>query len=125
MSDDTLNVAELRSKFPALAEDIIFADNAGGSQCLNDVAMRVSNYMLQSIAPCEVGAKLFGEGCDAVRELFNAESRDEIVFGSSSTSLMENLARGMEDDFLDGEEIIITGEHEGKDRHFPACPSRN
>lgn len=44
--------------------------------------------------------------------LVNAASPDEIAFGPSSTMLVENLARAMDKDILDDEEIIITGEHE-------------
>lgn len=44
--------------------------------------------------------------------LFNARSEEEIAFGSSSTLVAENLARGLEGDVLPGEELIITGEHE-------------
>ena len=54
------------------------------------------------------------EGPKATAELINADSADEIAFASSSTQASENLARAIESDILDGEEIIITGEHEGK-----------
>ena len=44
--------------------------------------------------------------------LMNAASPEEIGFASSSTQAVENLARAIEDDVKEGEEIIITGEHE-------------
>ena len=53
------------------------------------------------------------EGSQATAALINADSADEITFASSSTQAAENLARAIENDFLDDEEIIVTGEHEG------------
>ena len=53
---------------------------------------------------------------DAQKEavkLFNASDPAEIVFGASSTQNLENLARGLEDEFNEEHEIIITTEHEG------------
>ena len=53
------------------------------------------------------------EGAKATAELINAASPDEVTFASSSTQAAENLARAVEKDVLDDEELIITGEHEG------------
>lgn len=44
----------------------------------------------------------------------NAESPDEIGFASSSSQAVENLARAIEGDVKEDEEIVITGEHESK-----------
>lgn len=116
----SLDIDLVRSSFPALKSGYIFADNAGGSQCLSDVVSHISDYLLntnvQLGADYSVSVKSterVAEGVEAVRDLFNAESVDEVALGSSSTMLVENLARAMESDFLDGDEIIITGEHEG------------
>lgn len=121
MSEHILDIAAVRSHFPALADkNFIFADSAGGSQCLAAVVARVSDYLLHT--NCQLGAdysvsvdstKRVGDGLEAAKELFHAESVEEIVLGSSSTMLAENLARAMENDFLGGEEIIVTDEHEG------------
>jgi selenocysteine lyase/cysteine desulfurase len=43
-----LDVAKARSQFPALKDGFIFADNAGGSQCLKDVADKVYDYLLNT-----------------------------------------------------------------------------
>ncbi|EKM53823.1 uncharacterized protein PHACADRAFT_260365 [Phanerochaete carnosa HHB-10118-sp] len=116
----TLDIAQVHDSFPALKSGYIFADNAGGSQCLADVVARISDYLLntnvQLGADYSVSVKStqrVADGVEAVRELFNAESAEEVAMGSSSTMLAENLARAIEGDFLDGDEIIITGEHEG------------
>ena len=52
------------------------------------------------------------DGAKSAAILMNASSPDEIAFGSSSTMLVENLARAIDKDILDDEEIIATGEHE-------------
>ena len=42
----------------------------------------------------------------------NASTQDEIVYGNSSTALVENLARAFEPSIQSGDEIIVTSEHE-------------
>jgi selenocysteine lyase/cysteine desulfurase len=54
-------------------------------------------------------------GRETAKVLFNASSVHEIALGSSSTMLLENLARAVEGDLGDEDEIIVTGEHEGAD----------
>ena len=114
-----LDISSARKAFRALGIGYLFADNAGGSQCLTDVVSRISDYLLYSNV--QLGADYLvsvnstnrvASGAEAARELFNAESVDEVAYGSSSTMLVENLARAMQVDVQAGEEIIITGEHE-------------
>lgn len=116
----TLDVEKARSHFPALKSGFIFGDNAGGSQCAVEVADRIYDYLLNTNV--QLGAdysisvlstdKVLIEGPTEAAKLFNA-SPDEIVFGSSSSANMENLARSMDNDIQAGDEFIITGEHEG------------
>jgi len=98
----------------------VFADNAGGSQCAKQVIDRITDYFINSNV--QLGAdysisvtstnRVLSEAPTSISQLFNARSPDEIVFGSSSTMNMENLARGLENDIQPGDELIITGEHE-------------
>ena len=120
MASQPLDIALVRSKFPSLESGYIFADNAGGSQCLSSVVSCISDYLLntnvQLGADYSVSVKStqrVADGVEAARQLFNAASVDEISLGSSSTMLAENLARALEADVLSDEEIIVTGEHEG------------
>lgn len=53
------------------------------------------------------------EGPKEAAKLLQAQSPDEVVFGSSSTLNLENLSRGLENDIQPGDEFIVTGEHEG------------
>ncbi|TDL13191.1 PLP-dependent transferase, partial [Rickenella mellea] len=115
----TLDVEKARSQFPSLKNGYIFADNAGGSQCLKDVVDRVSDYLLNTNVQLGADYSVSVESTQRVNDgmkdtavLINASSPNEIVFGSSSTSLVENLVRAIDSDIFDDEEIIITGEHE-------------
>ncbi|KAI0712843.1 PLP-dependent transferase [Cerioporus squamosus] len=114
-----LEITSARKAFPGLKSGYLYADNAGGSQCLGDVVSRISDYLIHTNV--QLGADYcvsvnstnrVASGAEAARQLFNAESVDEVVYGSSSTMLVENLSRAMEADVQPGEEIIITGEHE-------------
>ncbi|EJD08144.1 PLP-dependent transferase [Fomitiporia mediterranea MF3/22] len=115
----TLDIDKVRSSFPSLKDGYIFADNAGGSQCLESVAARISDYLLNTNV--QLGASYdisvrstnrVADGAAATAELINAASPDEITFASSSTQAGENLARALDKDVFDDEEIIVTGEHE-------------
>ncbi|KIO34165.1 hypothetical protein M407DRAFT_223831 [Tulasnella calospora MUT 4182] len=112
---------ECRAHFPALQGGYIFADNAGGSQCLKDVVDRISDYLLNSNA--QLGADYSVSVISTKRAtvdpqksaavLFNAESPEEISFGSSSTMLVENLARAMGPQINEGDEFIVSfADHE-------------
>lgn len=115
-----MDVEKARSHFPSLKSGYIFADNAGGSQAAKEVVDRISDYLLntnvQLGADYSVGVqsttRVLVEGPREAVKLFNAQSPDEIVFGSSSTLNLENLARGLEKDIRPGDEFIITQEHE-------------
>lgn len=121
----TLDVASARAAFPALSDGYIYADNAGGSQCLGTVVARLTDYLLHSNV--QLGAdysvsvtstKRVAEGIEAARKLLNAKSVEEVAFGGSSSLVAENIARALEKDVKEGEELIVTGEHEGKHAHF-------
>ena len=58
--------------------------------------------------------RVLSDGPNEAAKLFQTQSPDEVVFGSSSTLNLENLSRGLENDIQSGDEFIVTGEHEGK-----------
>ena len=115
----SLDIDKVRSHFPSLASGYIFADNAGGSQVIADVISRISDYLIntnvQLGADYSVGQKStqrVADGAATAKELFNASSVDEVAMAASSTLLMDQLTRAMEGDIKEGDEFIITGEHE-------------
>jgi len=123
--EGSLDIAKARSFFPPLSSQTpyIFADNAGGSQCPKPVIDRIVDYLSNSnVQPgadysvSKATTDRIDLGKEAARILFNAGNTDEIALGSSTTLLLENLARAVEGDLGDEDEIIVTGEHEGKFR---------
>jgi selenocysteine lyase/cysteine desulfurase len=119
----SLDLTKARSLFPSLSNTsspYIYADNAGGSQCSKPVIDRIVDYLCNTnvqlgadYSISQISTDRVNEGKEAAKVLFNAASSDEIVMGGSSTMNVENLARAIEKDILDEEEIVITGEHEG------------
>ena len=122
MISSELNTINARAHFPSLNSGYIYADNAGGSQVPREVMSCIFDYLTNTNV--QLGAdysisiqatrRVMAEGPAKAVQLFNAESPDEIVFGSSSTMNLKNLARSLEDDIQPGDEFIITGEHEGQ-----------
>jgi selenocysteine lyase/cysteine desulfurase len=115
----SLDIDYVRSQFPSLRSGYIFADNAGGVQVLGDVITRISDYLTNTnvqlgahYSVSQRSTRRVADGVISAKELFNASSADEVVFGPSSTMLVENLTRAMESDIMEGDEFIITGEHE-------------
>jgi cysteine desulfurase family protein (TIGR01976 family) len=116
----TLDMAAVRGEFPALNDDCVYLDNAGGSQVLRRVADRVRDYMLSSsvqlgasyVQSQEAGAKVLAAR-RSVAELINAPHDDEVVMGGSTTSLMFQLTQAILLGINAGDEIIVTNsDHE-------------
>jgi len=125
--EGSLDVAKARSFFPSLSSKTpyIFADNAGGSQCSRPVIYRIVDYLSNTnvqlgadYSVSKTSADRVDLGTETARVLFNASNGDEIALGSSSTLLLENLARAIEGDLGDEDEVIVTGEHEGRSVDF-------
>ncbi|KAF8961498.1 pyridoxal phosphate-dependent transferase [Flammula alnicola] len=103
-----LNVEQARSHFPP------------SPPAAKEVVDRISDYLLNTNV--QLGAdysisvqstqRVLVDGPREAAKLFNAQSPDEIVFGSSSTLNLENLARALESGIQSGDEFIVTGEHE-------------
>lgn len=116
-----LNIDQVRSQFPSLSSGYIFADNAGGSQVTQDVIHRLTDYLTNTNV--QLGAdysisqlstqRVASAGVEGAK-LVNASDSSEIIFASSSTVNVENIARAIEADVKEGDEFIITGEHEGR-----------
>ncbi|EEU43397.1 uncharacterized protein NECHADRAFT_94964 [Fusarium vanettenii 77-13-4] len=107
-----LDVSAIRAAFPALQQDQVFLDNAGGSQTLGTVIDSIRDYLsnnnVQLGATYPVGQKcnaLFDEGEAAGARYINA-STNEIVFGSSTTQLFRNLSFTLQ--FNEGDELVVS-----------------
>ncbi|USP77678.1 hypothetical protein yc1106_04952 [Curvularia clavata] len=113
----TFDISKARERFPALQQDQVFLDNAGGSQALGDVIDSISAYLsktnVQLGASYHTGSQSntkYEEGYQAAAKYMNA-GRDEIVLGASTTQLFMNLSASLK--FPAGSEIILSKmEHE-------------
>ncbi|KAF2276499.1 aminotransferas-like protein [Westerdykella ornata] len=111
------DIKRVRALFPALDQDQVFLDNAGGSQVLGTVIDSVTDYF--SKTNVQLGASYhigqisntkYTEGYKAAAQYINA-SPDEIVLGSSTTQNFMNLAGALR--FCEGDEIVLSKmEHE-------------
>jgi cysteine desulfurase family protein (TIGR01976 family) len=119
-STPTLNLDHIRAEFPALQNDCVYLDNAGGSQVLRRVADRVRDYLLTSSVQLgasyaqsqDAGAKV-AAARRSVAELIHAPHDDEVVMGGSTTSLMFQLTQALRPGIRPGDEIIVTNsDHE-------------
>ncbi|MDS9469168.1 cysteine desulfurase-like protein [Paracoccus sp. MBLB3053] len=117
---DQLDMALVRSKFPALSKDWAFFDNAGGSQTLQGAIDRVVEFLTHrdvqiggSYEISQMAAEALMDGRIAAQTLVNAARPEEIVFGPSTTVLAQTLAAAMRSQFVPGDEIIVThADHE-------------
>ena len=117
----SLNIEKVRSQFPSLSSGYIFADNAGGSQVIQDVINRLTDYLtntnVQLYADYSISQLSTQRVASAAVEgakLVNASDPSEIIFASSSTVNVDNITRAIEADINKGDEFIITGEHESR-----------
>jgi cysteine desulfurase family protein (TIGR01976 family) len=115
-----LDVEFCRSKFPALRQDFIFMDNAGGSHTLKPVVDKISEYLLNwdvqhgaSYSVSQTATKKVENAVESLRELVNAKRKEEIIMGPSSTALMRIMSICLSREWKEGDEVIITNsEHE-------------
>lgn len=115
-----LDLEFVRSQFPGLSRGWTFFDNAGGSQILKGALDRINTFLIEknvqiggSYEVSQAAAQALYEARTAAMHLVNAGRPEEIVFGNSTTALVQNLARAMHSQLAPGDEIVITvSDHE-------------
>ena len=115
-----LDVARVRSQFPALGSGTVFLDNAGGSQTLASVADRARDYLLTTNVQLGASYDVSVAAGERVHQAAVGTARfmgthdpSEIVLGASTTQLVSNLAFSMKRSFAPGDEVIVTSaDHE-------------
>jgi cysteine desulfurase family protein (TIGR01976 family) len=115
-----LDIDFARSQFPGLSNGWTFFDNAGGSQILKRAVERMTSFLydknVQIGGSYDVSlqaAKALMDGRMAAMQLVNASRPEEIVFGGSTTVLIQNLAKAMRSQLQPGDEVIVTiSDHE-------------
>jgi cysteine desulfurase family protein (TIGR01976 family) len=116
----TLDLKFVRSQFPGLSSEWTFFDNAGGSQILNGVVDGITKFLLNTNVQTGGSYELSGKasiavqhGRQAIATMMNAPRAEEVILGSSTTVLIQNLAKAMNSQFNPGDEVIVTNtDHE-------------
>ena len=116
----TFDLKSIRGQFPALSikdGDVprIYFDNPGGTQVPKSVVDRMSRCLIETNANIQGGFStsdavdaLIEDAHQAVADLLNAPSRDEIVFGQNMTTLTLHISRSIGRLFKPGDEIVLS-----------------
>ena len=110
-----LDIAQIRSKFPALKKDAVFLDNPAGTQIARQSLDRMNQYLVETNANLH-GAFATARESDvildtsraAVADFLGAARPEEVVFGPNMTSLTFNLSRSLARWLQPGDEIVVT-----------------
>jgi cysteine desulfurase family protein (TIGR01976 family) len=120
MQTPALDLTHVRSHFPGLARGWTLFDNAGGSQILRGAVERMTEFLYEKNVQIGGSYDISLAAAEALRDaraatatLMNAARPEEIVFGPSTTVLLQNLARAMRSQLRPGDEVIVTmSDHE-------------
>ena len=115
-----LDPYRIRAEFPGLQSDMVFMDNAGGSQTLRRVVDRIGDFLLNSNAQLGASYATSVKAGERVAEsrvraaiFVNAARPEEVVMGGSSTALLRTLVQGLAHLLTPGDEIVVTNmDHE-------------
>lgn len=111
----TLDIAVIRSQFPALNHSAIFFDNPGGTQIAKQSLDRINRYLIECNANHEgafatsiASDAILDEAHRAMADFYNASSPEEIVFGNNMTTLTLHISRSISREWKEGDEIVVT-----------------
>ena len=111
----TLDLSQIRGRFPALDRPAIFFDNPGGTQIARPSLDRINRYLLEcnanhegAFATSKASDAVLDEAHRAMADFYNAGSADEIVFGNNMTTLTLYISRSISREWKEGEEIVVT-----------------
>ena len=115
-----MELQKLRRQFPALMQQVngqspIFLDGPGGSQVPQSVLSAMSAYLGYynsnlggAFFSSDKTVDLMNDTRQAVADLLNAPSKEQIVFGANMTSLTFSFSRAVSRDWQAGDEVIVT-----------------
>ncbi|MDA0975225.1 MAG: aminotransferase class V-fold PLP-dependent enzyme, partial [Planctomycetota bacterium] len=121
-----------RHLFPALADDFVFLENAGGSQVPACVADAIRHHLLHDCCQLGAGYPASDRATATVERahrfmdrFVNAGDLGRVVLGSSSTSLLHVLAHAVAPTIAAGDEIVVCEQgHEANIGCWTALESR-
>lgn len=120
MPTPALDLDHVRSNFPGLSRGWTLFDNAGGSQILRGAVERMTEFLYEKNVQIGGSYEVSLAAAEALRDaraaaatLMNASRPEEIIFGPSTTVLLQNLSRAMRSQLSPGDEVIVTmSDHE-------------
>jgi cysteine desulfurase family protein (TIGR01976 family) len=120
MATTGLDIAAVRSRFPALSSGVAFLDGPGGTQCPQPVIDAIAGYLRESNANLG-GAFDASRRSDELVEQAHATAAgflgcraEETIFGQNMTTLNFALTRALGRTLEAGDQILATGlDHDG------------
>lgn len=110
-----LNLAVIRSQFPALEKPVVFLDNPGGTQVARSVVERMARYLTESNAnhggefeTSRISDAIVDEARQRMADFLNARRTEEIIFGPNMTSLTFQMSRALGKQLRPGDTIVVT-----------------
>jgi cysteine desulfurase family protein (TIGR01976 family) len=110
-----LDIATVRSHFPALASGAVFFDNPGGTQVAQEVIERMQHYFLHTNANHGGAFRtsldsdvVVLEARKAMADFLHASRPEEIIFGQNMTSLTFHISRSIARLLEPGDELVVT-----------------
>jgi cysteine desulfurase family protein (TIGR01976 family) len=115
-----MDISFVRAQFPALANDFVFMDNAGGSQILGSIIDRMQDHLINrnvqlgaSYTVSENAGERLRNTHEQIASYINANNPKELVFGHSSTMMLRILSLCISRQWKKGDEVIISNsDHE-------------
>jgi cysteine desulfurase family protein (TIGR01976 family) len=116
----TLDIAAIRSQFPALDRRVngrpaVFFDGPAGSQTPRCVPQAMSDYLLGRnanhggvFATSRESDALLDEAHRAIADLLGGDDPGEVAFGANMTTLTMALSRALGKTWQTGDEIVVT-----------------
>ncbi len=110
-----IDIQKIRDRFPALASETVFLENAGGSQVPIDVANAIHEYLLNTYVQLDAGYELSTICTEIVdhahifmNTFVNGSDTGSVILGPSCTQLCTMLAECYAQALTPGDEIIVT-----------------
>lgn len=115
-----LDLQWVRSQFPALSDDYILMDNAGGSQACQQVINRIPEYFKKynvqlgaSYKHSSEAGQQFKYVHEQLALMINASDPREVITGPSTTALIRIMSICLARNWNEGDEVIVTNsDHE-------------